>query len=392
MNLAHLLAGWLKKINKRLETRLCAPAYAGWILIGLALFYFAAGTNTMAGWLYAISGVSVAILAVAATLPVRSMRSIQVHRHPLTPVSVGDCLTVEVEIENSSDETKSLLEVSDILPAVLGRPVTAVIENIPPHNKYLWVYYQETKRRGVYRWEEIQLRTGTPLGLFWCRRSRFAKACAVIYPTVLPLNVCPIIDEIGKQESAKIRSERRSQMATEGITRTLRPYRFGDPTRLIHWRSSARQGELRVRELELATGGQEIIICLDTAGVWNFDDFEQAVIAAASLFFYASRSQLQVKLWTAKTGLVQCHQTALNTLAETSSQEEKTAAEPPEQPLIWLTQNRQSLNFLPTGSRWLLWPQQEMQKEEKMPANYNLNGFEIQPDQALELQLQQTLK
>ncbi|MCT7950520.1 DUF58 domain-containing protein [Ancylothrix sp. C2] len=392
MNLAHLLAGWLKKINNRLETRICAPAYAGWMLTALALFYFAAGTNTMAGWLYVISGVSLAILAVAATLPVRSLRSLQVRRHSVEPVSAGDCLTVEVEIENISDETKTLLEVADILPAVLSRPTKAVIESIPPQSKYLWVYYPETKRRGIYRWEEIQLRTGTPLGLFWCRRSRFAKACAVVYPTVLSLNICPIIDEIGRQQSAQIRSERRSQMATEGITRTLRPYRFGDPTRLIHWRSSARYGELRVRELELATGGQEIIICLDTAGVWKFDDFEQAVIAAASLFFYASRSQLQVKLWTATTGLVQCHQTALQTLAATTSQEEKTGGEPPEQPLIWLTQNRQSLNSLPTGSRWILWPQEDIQKEDKMPANYNLNGFEIQPEQPLELQLQQTLK
>ncbi|HEY9808095.1 MAG TPA: DUF58 domain-containing protein [Halomicronema sp.] len=392
MNLAHLLTDWLKKINNRLETRICSPAYAGWMLGALALFYFAAATNTMAGWLYVISGVSFAILAVAGTLPVRSLRTLQVHRHSLTPVSAGDCLTVEVEIENCSNETKSLLEVSDILPSVLDRPVKAVIESIPPHSKYLWVYYQETKRRGVYRWEEIQLRTGAPFGLFWCRRSRFAKACAVVYPTVLNLNICPIIDEIGREENAQIRSERLSQMATEGITRTLRPYRFGDPTRLIHWRSSARHGELRVRELELSTGGQEIIICLDTAGIWNFDDFEEAVIAAASLFFYASRTQLQVKLWTAQTGTVQCHQTALQTLAATSSQEEITGGEPPDQPLVWLTQNSQTLHSLPAGSRWILWPQKVPNKEDKISINHHLMGLEIQDGQLLELQLQQSLR
>jgi uncharacterized protein (DUF58 family) len=54
------------------------------------------------------------------------------------------------------------------------------------------------------------------------------------------------------------------KQATEGITRSLRPYRWGDPTRLIHWRTSARYGELRVRELEKVTTDQEVLIGLDT--------------------------------------------------------------------------------------------------------------------------------
>jgi hypothetical protein len=42
--------------------------------------------------------------------------------------------------------------------------------------------------------------------------------------------------------------------ATEGITRALRPYRWGDPIRLVHWRTSARFGDLRIRELEVTLG------------------------------------------------------------------------------------------------------------------------------------------
>ncbi|WP_198007599.1 DUF58 domain-containing protein [Dactylococcopsis salina] len=34
---------------------------------------------------------------------------------------------------------------------------------------------------------------------------------------------------------------------------------------MIHWRSSARYGELRVRELELSIGGQYVVICLNSA-------------------------------------------------------------------------------------------------------------------------------
>ncbi|MHC5828061.1 MAG: DUF58 domain-containing protein, partial [Nostoc sp.] len=46
----------LKPITNWLETRACAPTYGGWVLAATAICFFGAGINTMAGWLYAISG------------------------------------------------------------------------------------------------------------------------------------------------------------------------------------------------------------------------------------------------------------------------------------------------------------------------------------------------
>jgi uncharacterized protein (DUF58 family) len=390
MNITERIAGRVQsRVADWLESHWVSPAYAGWLLGGLAIFFFAAATNTMAGWLYAISGVSLALLGIAAVMPVRTLRQITVRRRPVEPVSVGDQLTVEIEIENPTPQPKTLLQIRDVLPYVLGKPAASTIESIPPQGVYLWVYYQEASRRGIYRWDEIQLRTGTPLGLFWCRRSQYAKATAFVYPAVLPIKNCPLVDEIGLQDSPLLHSDRRSQMATEGITRTLRPYRFGDPTRLIHWRSSARYGEFRVRELEVSTGGKEIIISLDSAWMWRPEDFEQAVTAAASLYFYASRTQLSAQLWTAGTGLVHGHKVVLETLAGTGFGEDAQSGGPPELPLIWLTQNPVSLNSLPPGSRWVLWaPADPVQEGAKMPVNRDKPGIEIQPDKPLQLQLQ----
>ncbi|WP_411828365.1 DUF58 domain-containing protein [Paenibacillus elgii] len=44
-----------------------------------------------------------------------------------------------------------------------------------------------------------------------------------------------------------------------------RPYAPGDPLRRIHWRSSARTGELRAKETELPAAGRQLIV-LDAAG------------------------------------------------------------------------------------------------------------------------------
>ncbi len=380
--------GIINRTNHWLETRACTPAYAGLLLGGIAFCFFAAATNTMAGWLYVISGLIIALLGLAAILPPRTLKQIQVRRQPILPVSVGDQLTITITIKNQSTKPKTFLQIQDILQSELGQIVETPVEIINPQNSYEWVYYQPTKKRGIYRWQEVHLRTATPLGLFWCRRIWSAPALAIVYPTVLPLTSCPLIDNIGRDDSAKIFSDRRSNAATEDITRTLRPYRIGDPTRLIHWRTSARYGELRVRELEVFTGSQDIIICLDSGNSWNFDDFEQAVIAAASIYFYAMKTQLNVKLWTAKTGLLQGNQVVLEALAATMNGEDTTDDKLPNLPLIWLTQNPTSLNALPINSRWVLWQKAASEKS----INKSDSGMVIDTTQTLQTQLQQPIR
>jgi uncharacterized protein (DUF58 family) len=384
MNIGHKIADWL-------ENRAVTPAYAGWLLSGMTVFFFGSATNTMSGWLYALSGGSLALLGVAAVLPGKSLRSLEVRRRTIEPVSAGDRITVELEIENRAREPKTLLQVVDILPFVLGEPIVRPIEVIDPNSIYRDTYYLEARQRGVYRWQEVNLRTAAPLGLFWCRRSRRVKAVAVVYPQVLPLSTCPIIDRIGQEDSPQFYNRSRSQTATEGLTRNLRPYRHGDPTRLIHWRTSARYGELRVRELEVAAGGQEIIIALDSAAAWQPEEFERAVTVAASLYFYASKRLLNVKLWTAGTGLVSGNRVVLETLAAVNAGEDAVENRP-KLPIIWLTQNSATLSTLSLGSRWVLWPLATAETGEKMLVKHELPGLEIRSGRPLELQLQAPLE
>lgn len=384
MNIGHKIADWL-------ENRAVTPAYAGWLLSGMTVFFFGSATNTMSGWLYALSGGSLALLGVAAVLPGKSLRSLEVRRRTIEPVSAGDRITVELEIENRAREPKTLLQVVDILPFVLGEPIVRPIEGIDPHSIYRDTYYLEVRQRGVYRWQEVNLRTAAPLGLFWCRRSRRVKAVAVVYPQVLPLSTCPIIDRIGQEDSPQFYNRSRSQTATVGLTRNLRPYRHGDPTRLIHWRTSARYGELRVRELEVAAGGQEIIIALDSAQAWQPEEFERAVTVAASLYFYASKRLLNVKLWTAGTGLVSGNRVVLETLAAVNAGEDAVENRP-KLPIIWLTQNSATLSTLSLGSRWVLWPLATAETGEKMLVKHELPGLEIRSGRPLELQLQDPLE
>jgi uncharacterized protein (DUF58 family) len=346
-----------------LERRAVIPEFAGGMLTGMTIFFFLAATNTLAGWLYAMSGVGLAIMLIGGVLPARILSNIQVERLPIDPVSAGDILTVELWLHNAGKQSKALLEIRDLLPEGIARTTSQshTIEAIDIGDRYRWLYAIATLRRGVFQFDRLELATASPFGLFRSRRSQSVSRRAIVYPTVLPLSQCPLVDFIGKDDSPRLYSvENLHHSANEGITRTLRPYRWGDPIRLVHWRTSARFGELRVRELELTVGGQELVIALDTQVGWRAWDFEEAVIAAASLYFYAQRLNLNVRLWTDTSGLVHGNRVVLETLAAVQINADPVeisdpSQSPPDLPQVWITHQQNSLGELPAGSRWLLW-------------------------------------
>jgi uncharacterized protein (DUF58 family) len=367
----------------RLETRGAVPAYAGWVLIGLTLCFWIAAANTMAGWLYVLSGMGIALLTLAAVLPIRALKGIEITRSPIYPVHVDESLCVDVHLRNLTAQAKGLLTVQDRIPSALGQETQGVVEAIAPQQSYTWHYRLVPHRRGLYRWETITLRTGTPLGLFWSRRPHKVHAEALVYPIILPLARCPIVDEAGPSaRPLQLQQTSASQTGQEGLTRSLRPYRWGDPMRLVHWRSSARFNTLRIRELELLNGGQTFIIAIDTHYSWSANLFEQAVIAAASIYGYATQHQGTAQLWTAQAGLLQGQQRVLEFLAQIEPQSQDAIVVPP-QPVIWLTANPNSINSLPLGSRYIVWAPTVAQEH---------LGMTINADLPLQVQLQSPLQ
>ncbi len=91
---------WHARITTWLETRWVNPAYSGWLLLCLAIFLFIAATNTLAGWLYVMSGAMFALLLVAAVLSYQNLQSLQVQRLPTDPVTVGEPIRIALTLTN----------------------------------------------------------------------------------------------------------------------------------------------------------------------------------------------------------------------------------------------------------------------------------------------------
>ncbi|MGB3309402.1 MAG: DUF58 domain-containing protein [Nodosilinea sp.] len=372
-----------------LEHRWVNPAYVGWVLLGLALFFFAAATNTLAGWLYVISGVMLALLMVAALLPPRNLNGLVVTRSPIQPVTADVPLAIEVQVRNPQRQAKGLFQLIDALPSRLGTVQRTAVSVLPPGQTYTWRYQVPTQRRGIYRWPRVDLRTAAPLGLFWCRRSTEVPATAVVYPQVLPLKRCPLLDTIGPRNGQHWHYNPIAKADTQGVTRSLRPYRWGDPTRLIHWRTSARYGELRVRELETMTASREVVIALNTAARWDETSFEQAVVAAASLYTYALKQGFTAALWlpspVGQDNLLRESNRVMYALAGVDpAPVAQNVMVLPQQATIWLTAAVAEAVNLSTGSRQIVWGH-------GFAAANSVSGggiVRVNPNEPLETQLQ----
>jgi uncharacterized protein (DUF58 family) len=381
----------LKKMLVWLELHSAVPAYSGWVLLGLTLCFWLAAANTMAGWLYVLSGLGASLLLVSALLPAQMLHGIEITRSPLHPIHAGEALTLTLHLWNRTAQSKELLLVQDQILSALGEMTQTAVEAIAPQTSFTWHYRLEPQHRGVYQWQSINLRTGAPLGLFWSRRLHAVPAKVLVYPRVLSLPRCPLLDEIGPSaRQIQLQQVPISQQGQEGSTRSLRPYRTGDPMRLVHWRSSARYSELRIRELERFNGGHTFAIALDLTQQWHPDQFEQAVMAAASLYLYALQQNGAALLWTASTGILHSKPAILETLAQVQPQ---ATDDLPTQPVIWLTANPDSIGRLPLGSRYVLWPSgQTVGGEQGGLRSFESLGIVVNVETPLQVQLQSALR
>ena len=161
-------------------------------------------------------------------------------------------------------------------------------------------YIVPTAQRGIQKVGPLLATVADPLGLV--RRS---------WPIgpITEIVVCPRLHEVGPphrggggEPAAHADGPRAPALEPLGEFLTLRDYEPGDDPRRVHWRASARVGELLVRQDEAASPGR-VVLLLDTRPhVHDHDSFELAVEAVASLAVRLQRDHAPVEV-TATTGV-----------------------------------------------------------------------------------------
>jgi uncharacterized protein (DUF58 family) len=194
---------------------------------------------------------------------------------------VGDRLRVTYTLRNTSRVPKPWLEVHNPTTLPGGLPGRAI--PLGPRGERSWLVRVPLVRRGHFRIEPLQIRTGDPFGFFEASASVGQGVAVVVYPRIerIPLWRLPAAYLEGSNASPE------RTLQTTPLATTVRPWAPGDSFNRIHWRATARHGEIQVKEFELEqTADAWIILDLDRSiqtGRGDESTVEAAVRVAAAV-------------------------------------------------------------------------------------------------------------
>jgi uncharacterized protein (DUF58 family) len=211
-------------------------------------------------------------------------------------LQVGAEGRVDLTIENRSAAATPLLTATDWFDGG-RRAARFIVPPLAPGATARAAYRVPTRRRGRYEVGPLVVRASDPFGLV---RRTLASVDAVdvlvrprVHDVVAPVAVGSRV--AGDAETAARRAVV-SDLGNEFLT--LRDYQLGDDLRRVHWRSTARTGDLMIRQDE-ATWRARAAVVLDVhPDGHDPESFELAVEVAASVVARLVRLQRRVEVVT----------------------------------------------------------------------------------------------
>jgi uncharacterized protein (DUF58 family) len=305
------------------------PSPRAWSLFILALILYFLANQTQVGWVYIFSDTLIGLLVVAALYSWGILNTLQISRNIRPRSSLSSDSSLETQFNNSTAEGRGEFDLAPLSvheddpievtlqfqhtglrPALLINgleqcPFAPAAEQVQPFfipalfggQASNLTYQTSCDRRGVYTFAPIRLRSRGPFGLFQTRRTLTVPGQILIYPAYYPLKRLRVFEKREFAEQSALRLGRGSQVIG------TREYRPGDSLRQIHWRSTARTGQLVVKEFS-DDEQQAFTVVLDlqvgvTPDQGKFSPFETAIRLAASLGYYATRKNIPFRLYGA---------------------------------------------------------------------------------------------
>jgi uncharacterized protein (DUF58 family) len=170
------------------------------------------------------------------------------------------------------------------------RPVPIPLVRLRPGVATEVSYPVPTQRRGVVSLGPLRVGRRDPFGLARVQRTFGGTGRVWVYPKLHPMAAVPA-------GSARNLDGLAEKVPHGSITfDALREYVMGDDLRHVHWRTSARIGELMVKERVDTSRPRITVLIDDRAAVHHDDSFEDVCEAAASITAAAVREELAVQL------------------------------------------------------------------------------------------------
>jgi uncharacterized protein (DUF58 family) len=213
-------------------------------------------------------------------------------------VPAGSEARVHLRVDNVSRLPTGLLMLQDRVPYVLGPRPRFVLDRVEAGGHREVSYRVRSDLRGRYPLGPLQLRLSDPFGMCELTRSFSSYDTLTVIPRVEALPPVRLTGEATGYGDGRQRS-----LALAGEDDVIpRGYRYGDDLRRVHWRSTARYGELMVRREEQPQRSRCTVL-LDTRGLAYRGAgpdaaFEWAVSGCASVLTHMLQRGFSVRLLT----------------------------------------------------------------------------------------------
>ncbi len=229
----------------------------GKYFIGMTLGIGLAAINTGNNLLYLLLGWLFSVIVASGVMSDISLRSIRISRRAPRRIYANRPFLMELTAKNGKSRLASYsLEVEDLCE---GQPIDkrCYFLKIPEGKTRHTAYRHTIRQRGRYTFQGFQVSTKFPFGLFRKSRRSREETELLVFPATYPVAIPP-------PRSQLLGDNRSTTVGRRGEFFGLREYRDGDDRRSIHWRSTASEGKLLVREYE-DEGQRRITLLIDNA-------------------------------------------------------------------------------------------------------------------------------
>jgi uncharacterized protein (DUF58 family) len=263
----------------------------GWLWLLTVAVLLAIGIYKNINLLALLGYVLLALLLLNGVVVGRRLRKLEARRQVDEMVFAGDSCKVELRLRNLSGRARPGVRVLDVGP---GHDLAWYLDRLEGHARRRCRGTVVWPRRGRHEFGPVFVTSGHPFGLVERRVVVGEPTDVLVLPRVGRLSRDKLRQQLCGADPYGDRVHRRgwrhdsAQVDFHG----LRPFRPGDSPRWIHWRTSARRGELFVREME-DVPGDDLVLVLDASSpcAAQGDLFEEAVTLTATIIHEWCRSR-----------------------------------------------------------------------------------------------------
>jgi uncharacterized protein (DUF58 family) len=228
---------------------------------------------------------------IVGALFVARPQSVQIKRTLVPPrISVGESAIGVIEITNTTRRRTGQRQAED---RIGNQSVRIQVPPLGPGERVELPYTVDGRERGLLSIGPIVLNRTDPLGLFQLLQGQGSTETLWVRPRTHPLAVV-------SSGWAKDLDGPTSDSAPAGSAafHAVRPYQWGDDLRRVHWRTTARTGELMVRHFVDTQRSRELVVLDPRRSLYTESSFEAALEIVASITLSAYLEQHEIVLAT----------------------------------------------------------------------------------------------